>query len=164
MALRRSRASALLVAVAALVGGCVGTSANGHGYVTGTGPPADDWRTEYVSRTDHPHSDLVALWQAVLWADGYLGRAEVTCRFDARTVRATRIWQSNHGINADGIVGPQTFGTAGRALALRKGLVVYRGERYVMPFRRGRDGRYYVESNGHYEPVTRNRATLSVCR
>src|SRR4051812_47246476 len=100
---RRSRMSALLLAAAAFVGGCAAPAASGHDYVTGTGPPSDDWNTEYVSGTEHAHSDLAALWQALLWADGYLKHWQVNCRFDATTTSATRAWQSNHGINADGI-------------------------------------------------------------
>ncbi|MFF4015066.1 peptidoglycan-binding protein [Streptomyces sp. NPDC001843] len=89
-------------------------------YVSGHGALGDDWRDEGVlDAREHPRSDLVGLWQSVLWADGYLARAFVTCRYDTRTREATRVWQSNHGLVADGVTGAQTLGFAGGRLVSR---------------------------------------------
>ncbi|WP_053709513.1 peptidoglycan-binding domain-containing protein [Streptomyces sp. NRRL B-3648] len=131
----------------------------------GQGAPADDWRDErWLVPGRTPRSDLVGLWQAVLWADGYLARSRVDCAYDTATVRATRVWQSNHGLSADGIVGPVTYGSAGRRLALLPPWTVYRGEVRDLPFRRGRGGAYEIYDAGHFRVLRLDRATLTLCR
>ncbi|MFE9699142.1 peptidoglycan-binding protein [Streptomyces sp. NPDC006270] len=133
-------------------------------YVSGSGDPADDWRDEGMLGEDLPlRSDLAALWQTVLWADGYLGRADIDCRFAGETPRATRVWQSNRKLGADGIVGPLTLARAGERLVEREGEVFYRGAEHTVSFRRAPDGRYLVEDDGSYKPLRRDRATLTVC-
>ncbi|MBB1262229.1 peptidoglycan-binding domain-containing protein, partial [Streptomyces alkaliterrae] len=110
-------------------------------------------------------SDLAAMWQTILWADGYLDRSAIDCHHAGATLRATRAWQSNNRLPADGIVGPLTFGAAGERLVRgADGLVVYRGERHRVPFRRADDGRYLVEDSGTYRPLRRDRATLRICQ
>ncbi|NEB38928.1 peptidoglycan-binding protein [Streptomyces sp. SID14515] len=130
----------------------------------GTGPLARHWDDEGLLGLDLPrHSDLVALWQAVLWADGYLKRSQIDCRYDESTVRAARVWQSNRGLPADGIIGPDTFGKAGERLTRRRDAVYYEGAKFSVPFRRADDGRYLVEDGGRYKPLHRYRPTLDVC-
>ncbi|MBW1602601.1 hypothetical protein JJV70_10885 [Streptomyces sp. JJ66] len=133
-------------------------------YVSGDGAPADDWEDEGLLGEDLPiRSDLAALWQTVLWADGYLERSDVNCRYTGPTVQATRTWQSNRKLAADGIVGPLTFGRAGEQLVERDGAVHYTGTEHTVEFRRAEDGRYLVEDVGSYRPLRRDRATLDVC-
>ncbi|MFD8260184.1 peptidoglycan-binding protein [Streptomyces griseoluteus] len=132
--------------------------------VKGEGALADDWSDEPRLVPKHtPRSDLVGLWQAVLWADGYLARSSVNCTYDTATVQATRVWQSNHGLSADGIVGPVTYGFAGRRLVLLSPWTVYRGEVRDLPLRRGRKGAYEVDDTGHLRMLRLDRVTLTLC-
>ncbi|MBO1331396.1 peptidoglycan-binding protein [Streptomyces sp. VRA16 Mangrove soil] len=114
-----------LLAAAALAAGVLGvttttaqaTTANG--YVDGSGPIHDDWSDEgMLSVTQHPRSGATGLWQMVLWQDGYLTEADVDCKFGARTQEATKRWQADHlgASEADGVVGPKTFGKASQNL------------------------------------------------
>lgn len=133
-------------------------------YVSGEGAPADDWRDEGMLGEDLPlRSDLAALWQTVLWADGYLRRDDVDCRFAGETLQATRAWQSNRKLGADGIVGPRTLARAGEQLGESGGEIHYKGAEHTVSFRRAPDGRYLVEDDGSYKPLRRDRATLTVC-
>lgn len=138
--------------------------AGGHLYVRGGGTVTDDWDDEGLLGENLPvRSDLAAMWQTVLWADGYLDRSRIDCHYSKRTRRATRAWQSNHALPADGIVGPQSFGRATERLVRRGGMVVFKGERHEVPFKLARDGRYLVEDSGTYKPLRRDRPTLRVC-
>ncbi|MFJ9106533.1 peptidoglycan-binding protein [Streptomyces sp. NPDC102283] len=105
----------------------------------------------------------MALWQAVLWADGYVNRSRIDCFYGESTIRATRAWQSNRGLPADGIIGPQSFGKAGERLTERADAVYYEGAKHSVPFRRAADGRYLVKDAGRFKPLHRYRATLEVC-
>jgi hypothetical protein len=63
--------------------------------------------------------NLIGAWQSILWADGYLdkcGSSGIDGVFGSRTKSATKTWQSAHGLSADGIVGPLTWGDARDAL------------------------------------------------
>lgn len=111
-----------------------------------------------------PSSDLVGLWQGILWADGYLPRTSVTCSYDATTVAATRVWQSNHRLSADGVVGPATYGTASRRLAVVPPWTVYHGDRFDLPLRRNRDGVYEVWDVGRFRELRLDAVTLAQCR
>ncbi|MGW1893499.1 peptidoglycan-binding domain-containing protein [Streptomyces sp. NPDC002004] len=134
-------------------------------YITGSGTLADDWRTlDRLGDRREVRSDLPGLWQAVLWADGYLPQSAITCTYDAATRAATRVWQSNHGLSADGVVGPTTYGFAGRRLTATPGWTVYRGERYDLPLRRDRDGVYEVWDVGRFHPLRTDTVTLARCR
>lgn len=60
-------------------------------------------------------SDLVRLWQLIVWSDGTTGKAcnkFADGQFGSNTVAQTRAWQSRHGVGVDGQVGPQTWGKA----------------------------------------------------
>ncbi|MER7787176.1 peptidoglycan-binding domain-containing protein [Streptomyces sp. NPDC097640] len=134
-------------------------------YVDGGGALADDWRDEpQLARGRVERSDLVGMWQAVLWADGYLPRSGVNCAYDAATAEATRVWQSNHGLDADGIVGRATFGFAGRRLALIPPWTVYQGEERNLPLRRASGGAYEVYDGGRFRALRRDAVTLVQCR
>lgn len=59
--------------------------------------------------------NLVGAWQSILWADGYLnkcGSSGIDGAFGSVTQGATKTWQSAHGLTADGVVGPLTWGAA----------------------------------------------------
>src|SRR5207248_8792777 len=58
---------------------------------------------------------VVGWWQTVLWADGFLGKcgsAGIDGIFGSTTKSATKNYQANYGLTADGIVGPQTWSEA----------------------------------------------------
>jgi len=66
--------------------------------------------------------NLVGAWQSILYADGYLslcGGAGVDGYFGSITKTATQSWQSAHGLVADGIVGPKTWGKARSGLTFK---------------------------------------------
>ncbi|MFI1167948.1 peptidoglycan-binding protein [Streptomyces sp. NPDC020801] len=130
----------------------------------GRGALADDWRDEpRLVGAQTPRSDLVGLWQSVLWADGYLPRSRVDCTYDKATAEATRVWQSNHGLSADGIVGPVTFGFAGRRLVRMPPWTVYRGEARYLPLRRGSGGVYEAYDGGRFHALRTDKVTLTLC-
>lgn len=109
-------------------------------------------------------SDVVGLWQAILWADGYMARRHISCTYDGPTAVTTRAWQSNHHLAADGIVGPATWGTAAARLAPVGRWTVYRGERYELPLRRDADGFLEVYDAGVVRPMRTDEVTLTLCR
>ncbi|MEU3735324.1 peptidoglycan-binding domain-containing protein [Streptomyces sp. NPDC033538] len=98
------------------------------GYILGKGVITNDWGDEGVlSTTSYNHSSAVAVWQAVLRADGYLTGADQDCWFGQTTRAATIEWQRDRGLTADGEVGPQTFGYADNWLSLEGENVIYDG-------------------------------------
>ncbi|SOD82166.1 peptidoglycan-binding protein [Streptomyces sp. Ag109_G2-15] len=109
-------------------------------------------------------SDLIGLWQSVLWADGYSARSSVTCTYDKATAEATRVWQSNHHLSADGIVGPATWGAAAERIVPVGQWMVYQGERYGLPLRPDPDGVYEVYDTGRFHRLRTNAVTLTRCR
>ena len=109
-------------------------------------------------------SDLIGLWQSVLWADGYSERSGVTCTYDEATAGATRVWQSNHHLSADGIVGPATWGAAAERIVPVGQWMVYQGERYGLPLRLAAGGVYEVYDAGRFHPLRTNAVTLTHCR
>lgn len=111
-----------------------------------------------------PPSDLVALWQSVLWADGYIAGSSVTCAYDEATAGATRVWQSNHHLDADGIVGAATWGVAAERIVPAGRWMVYMGERYGLPLRLDTDGTYEVYDSGRFHRLRTDAATLTRCR
>jgi peptidoglycan hydrolase-like protein with peptidoglycan-binding domain len=65
-----------------------------------------------VNRSYNAHSSMAGAWQAVLYADGLLSCGSVDGWFGAGTEAATRTWQSRHGLDPDGRVGPATLARA----------------------------------------------------
>ncbi|MEU1820594.1 peptidoglycan-binding protein [Streptomyces roseifaciens] len=87
-------------------------AAAGDETISGTGPLKDDWNNEGpFSRSSHSHGNAVAMWQQILWADGYISWGDIDCRFGPTTERATKLWQQKYvGYNeGDGVVGRKTF-------------------------------------------------------
>ncbi|MGJ5752763.1 putative peptidoglycan binding protein [Streptomyces puniciscabiei] len=109
-------------------------------------------------------SDLIGLWQSVLWADGYAARSGVTCTYDEATAEATRVWQSNHHLSADGIVGSATWGAAAERMVPAGQWMVYQGERYGLPLRQAPDGAYEVYDAGRFHRLRTDSVTLARCR
>jgi peptidoglycan hydrolase-like protein with peptidoglycan-binding domain len=112
----------------------LGTPANAtvsQGYIMGSGSVLDDLTDEGPVRQGN-YSGAVAVWQAILWADGYLSTgydASVDCSFGPNTLAATKEWQRDHGLTADGVPGPLTFTKAGQYLK-DAGTNIY-GERII---------------------------------
>ncbi|WEO99723.1 peptidoglycan-binding protein [Streptomyces sp. FXJ1.172] len=109
-------------------------------------------------------SDLIGLWQSMLWADGYTARSGVTCTYDDATAGATRVWQSNHHLSADGIVGAATWGAAEERIAHAGSWVVYQGERFALPLRLDEGGAYEVYDAGRFHRLRTDAVTLTRCR
>ncbi|MFM9589499.1 peptidoglycan-binding domain-containing protein [Streptomyces scabiei] len=98
------------------------------GRIYGSGVITNDWEDEGpLSTTSNSHNSVVGLWQAVLWADGYLAKADIDCRFGTDTRAATKKWQNDHNLDDDGIVGPRTFGAADDHLYWREIKIRYDG-------------------------------------
>ncbi len=109
------------LAVAALATGTTGAHASTSvGYVDSNwGSSWDDWADEgLISTTQHSYSGAAGLWQTVLWLDGFLSEADVDCKFGPKTQAATKAWQTRYlgASQADGVVGPRTFGRASENL------------------------------------------------
>ncbi|SCE06426.1 Putative peptidoglycan binding domain-containing protein [Streptomyces sp. DvalAA-14] len=109
-------------------------------------------------------SDLVGLWQSVLWADGYSDRSGVTCSYDRAVAAVTQVWQSNHRLAPDGIVGPATWGAALARLVPVGRWTVYQGERHDLPLWVDRGGAYEVDDEGAFHRLYTDTVTLALCR
>jgi hypothetical protein len=114
---RRWLLGAAAAVIAILGGGLVAPGAahatHAQGFISGYGNPTDDWGDEgTMSSRSHRYSIATGLWQAVLYADGYLDESDVDCDFGPRTTSATIDWQIVHSVGVDGSVGPQTLGRA----------------------------------------------------
>jgi Putative peptidoglycan binding domain len=58
---------------------------------------------------------VVGWWQTILWADDFLaecGSAGIDGVFGTTTKGATKSWQANYNLSADGVVGPNTWSKA----------------------------------------------------
>jgi peptidoglycan hydrolase-like protein with peptidoglycan-binding domain len=106
--------AAMALAIGAIGVGSPAQASVAQGYIAGAGVLTDDWGDEgTISATTRNHSNAVWLWQVVLIADGYLTSIDdIDCRFGERTTAATIRWQRARGLEADGKVGPNTFGRA----------------------------------------------------
>ncbi|MFI2711605.1 peptidoglycan-binding protein [Micromonospora sp. NPDC018662] len=124
----RTRTRALVTAMAVVTFGTLAMSAGpasasvSQGYIAGSGTWTDDWGDEGpVSASTRSHSNVVAMWQMILWADGYLARSDVDCRFGPATTAATKQWQSDRGLVSDGVVGSKTLTRAATRLGVWEG-------------------------------------------
>ncbi|MFF2964662.1 peptidoglycan-binding protein [Streptomyces sp. NPDC057963] len=115
-----------------------------------------------VGRT--PRSDLIGLWQGMLWADGYSAPSGVTCTYDEATAGATRVWQSNHHLSPDGIVGPATWSAAEERVASYGRWTAYQGEIFDLPLRMDQDRCYEVYDSGRFHRLRTDAVTLTLCR
>lgn len=134
------------------------------GAIYGAGVVTNDWGDEGpLSTTQNSFSNAVALWQAVLYSDGYLTDWDKSGdrRFGPETRAATIAWQRDRGLAADGIVGPATFGKADDNLTLSGNRVTYHGTRWDF-------SDMYRSSTGRYEdygvPFSYTVASFPVCR
>jgi hypothetical protein len=147
------RVRTAVLTVVAVVAGSLGLSAapamasTGDGLVSGTGTWTDDWWDEGpISTSANAHSNAAAMWQGILWADGHLAYSGIDCRFGSGTASATRVWQRDHGLPDDGIVGPKTLKKASAWLyAGSGGQIIYQGVsgRYLTFHRGGADGTWW---------------------
>ena len=107
----RRRLATVLVGAAWVMGG-LASPASAHS-ITGLQWTSVD--TLCTTSTCVTKGNLVGAWQSILYADGYLdlcGGSGVDGHFGPVTKSATQSWQSAHGLVADGIVGPKTWGSA----------------------------------------------------
>jgi hypothetical protein len=117
---RKLTAAALVIlsVTGVLASGVTAQASVSNGYISGSGSLLDDLGDEgdiYQGNI----SGATAVWQAILWADGYLDTAYATsvdCHFGSATKAATQEWQGDHSVDDDGIVGPKTFAAAGKYL------------------------------------------------
>ncbi|MFG2109168.1 peptidoglycan-binding domain-containing protein [Micromonospora chersina] len=139
------------------------------GYVAGSGTWTDDWGDEGpISASTRSHNNVVAMWQMILWADGYLARSGVDCRFGPVTTAATKKWQSARGLVSDGVVGPKTLARAATRLGVWEGEGWYyydgAGERFFHLGRRT-DGRWDMSlvPGGEWQLLSYTYANFSAC-
>lgn len=149
-----ARTKVAAVVISALAAGLLtaapSSASVAQGYVVGAGDINDDWGDEGpLSLVVNNHSNVVGMWQGVLYADGYLANSARDCRFGPATESATKKWQKDHGLVGDGIVGPLTFGKADDNLYWDGDLIKYDGSaRDLGKMRRDSQGRYYEPSSG----------------
>jgi hypothetical protein len=158
------RVALCVLLVAALSAGAEGSSAHGYpsrpdGLLVASTLPAQQLRQGRTSP-----SDLVALWQSMLWADGYVSFSAVTCVYDRATAEATRVWQNNHNLSVDGIVGVASWGVAAQRIVPAGRWMVYLGERHGLPLRLDARGVYEVYDGGRFRPLRTDAVTLTHCR
>ncbi|MEU4529000.1 peptidoglycan-binding domain-containing protein [Micromonospora ureilytica] len=167
----RAAATAIVVAtVGAVAVPATPASANvSQGYVTGSGTWTDDWNDEGpISASTRSYSNVVAMWQKILVADGYLAASGLDCRFGAVTTAATKRWQSDRGLVSDGVVGPKTLAKAATRLSRYEddswfyydGL----GSNFIY-FGRLPDGRWDMSPglDLEWEPLSYTSATFNIC-
>ncbi|MEV6109318.1 peptidoglycan-binding domain-containing protein [Streptomyces sp. NPDC051940] len=88
--------------------------------VDGSGALTDDFADHFAELGnslcngcgDSSNTDLVLMWQAVLYSEGYLTKSGLDGRFGSGTATATKKWQLKAGLTADGKVGNATWGKA----------------------------------------------------
>ncbi len=139
-------------------------SYTGRAYVYGTGAVSDDFDDEgVVNVTTHRSSNVACLWQTILWANGYLPSSGIDGVFGDQTDAATRNFQRDKGLGADGSAGRNSWTKAGDRLVQHDNqngwlFVVYHGVKGSRsPYRaqefvlqRSPDGnyRFYTPVNG----------------
>ncbi|MDH2389622.1 peptidoglycan-binding domain-containing protein [Streptomyces sp. HNM0663] len=127
----------------------------------------NDWGDEgLLSTTSYNHSNLAGWWQQILYSDGYLEAGSQDCWFGPKTEAATKAWQRDHGLVADGIVGPNTWGKADDKLYWNssRGYIQYRGDKYTRgPIYRDSQGRYYAYYEGAAYYVSYTVANVPTC-
>lgn len=57
-------------------------------------------------------TDLVVMWQSILYAEGLLRKSDIDGYFGSRTATATKEWQGLFNLSKDGKVGPRTWDAA----------------------------------------------------
>ncbi|MGC4794487.1 peptidoglycan-binding domain-containing protein [Micromonospora saelicesensis] len=169
----RIRAATMAMAVATagavVIVAAPASASVSQGYVAGSGTWTDDWNDEGpISASTRSYNNVVAMWQKILVADGYLAASGVDCRFGAVTTAATKRWQSDRGLVSDGVVGPRTLARAATRLS------TYEGDNWfyydglgsnVIYFGRLPDGRWDMSLGPDLEwkPLAYTSATFSIC-
>ncbi|MEU5387894.1 peptidoglycan-binding domain-containing protein [Kitasatospora cineracea] len=152
------------LAIAALTIGALSCSipaasaSTSQGYIAGSGAVTDDFGDEGIlSQTSYANSGATALWQAILYGDGF--SVTVDGQFGPQTAAATKSWQSAHGLSADGVVGPNTWAKAQSHLRISYTNSTYEGVEYkdlsygwVFP-RALSNGAYSVVCNSGKTPI-----------
>ncbi|WP_233583819.1 peptidoglycan-binding protein [Micromonospora sp. CV4] len=171
--LARIKAVATALAVATVgtlaVSAAPATANVNQGYVMGSGTWTDDWGDEGpISASTRSYNNVVAMWQTILKADGYLAASGVDCRFGPATTAATKRWQLDRGLVSDGVVGPKTFAKAATRLSLyeSEGWFYYDGlGSNFAYFGRRADGRWDMPAGLDLEwgLLSYTSANLSVC-
>ncbi len=132
-------------------------SYTGRAYVAGVGSMYNDWTDEGVVNVRvHRYSNATCLWQAILWANGYLSLRGIDGVFGDRTDAATRAFQRRKGLVVDGSAGRRTWTAAVRGGRLKtfSGSLDgdkagwYHGTRGVFSVRRTRSGNYGFRVQG----------------
>ncbi|MEV0649778.1 peptidoglycan-binding domain-containing protein [Phytomonospora sp. NPDC050363] len=112
--------------------------------VDGGGTVKDDWGDHYSELgnelcngcADSSNTDLVLMWQSVLYAEGFLVASAVDGYFGSGTEMATKKWQGRYNLTVDGRVGPATWRAADDRLSVHS----YTGGSIV---------RYYPSTSGY---------------
>lgn len=113
-----SAAAATGLAVVALTGPA--QAADSSTVVDGSGAVTDDWGDNFDELghslcdgcAHSSNTDLVLMWQTVLFAEGLLPKSGLDGDFGPTTASATRAWQRRFGLGDDGMVGDATWGAA----------------------------------------------------
>ncbi|MEV4842001.1 peptidoglycan-binding domain-containing protein [Micromonospora matsumotoense] len=167
----RIRVVATAVAVAMLgalaISAAPASASVSQGYVAGAGTWTDDWADEGpVSASTRPHNNVVAMWQMILWADGYLDRSGIDCRFGPVTTAATTKWQSDRGLRSDGVVGSGTLTKAATRLSVYESWFYYDGAgTNFIYFGRRADGRWDMSLGPdlEWQLLSYTYANFSIC-
>jgi hypothetical protein len=148
-------------------------SYTGRAYVYGAGAVPDDFDDEgVVNVSTHRSSGATCLWQTMLWANGYLPSSGIDGIFGDQTDAATRNFQRDKGLSADGSAGRNSWTKAGNNLAQHDNqngwlYVVYHGgtgsrsqySAHTFVLQRSPDGNYRFyppQSNDPYNWATYN--------
>lgn len=99
-------------------GGAYGTT-----FVDGAGKLTNDFGDHYseiggnlCNGCGRNNTDIVILWQSILYAEGLLSKSGIDGYFGRNTASATKAWQRRFGLNDDGYVGTRTWGAADNRL------------------------------------------------
>lgn len=98
--------------------------AYGTSFVDGAGALTDDFGDHYgelgnslcYGCGDSWNTDLVIMWQTILFSEGLIGGWDIDGQFGAQTRDATRAWQRRYGLDDDGLVGNATWSKADQFL------------------------------------------------
>lgn len=122
---RWGRRLVMAVAVAAIgVMGFAGTAQASTTSVDGSGDLSNDFGDHFdelgnslCDGCGDSDSDLVMMWQAILFSEGYLGKGDIDGSFGPTTETATKKWQTRAGLTADGKVGEASWNVADNRLS-----------------------------------------------
>jgi hypothetical protein len=121
------------------------------GVISGSGAVTDDFGDEAtLSRTSFSNSTAVALWQKILWIEGFLEFGDIDCQFGPGTEAATKKFQRRYGLSDDGKVGPNTWSKADNHLALDHTTVGYELIAYQSPVNGVSQFFQRLQSTGYY--------------